>query len=75
MIAVVIKSLKKREYTARIITRDSGQMNRDPSKVTAHRGVLSRKLTSSRIMTISPGRPEEDSTVRPEASIMVFTIP
>ena len=73
--AVAIKSLKKREYTVRIITRDSTQMNRDPRRVMAHRGILSRKLTSSMIVTISSGRLEADSAVRPEASMIEDTIP
>ena len=43
--------------------------------MTAHRGMLSRKLTSSMIVTISSGKVVSARADRPDAPIMVFTIP
>lgn len=74
-IAVAMKTLKNRLYTVRIITRDSTQMNREPKRVTAHRGILSRKPTSSMTATISSGRAVAVAPVRPEEDRMVSTIP
>ena len=62
-------------YTVRIITRDSTQMNREPSRVTAHRGMLSRKPTSSIIATISSGSSAAADPAMPEEDRMVSTIP
>ena len=57
------------------MTSDKTQINRDPRSVTAHSGILSRKPTSSMMVTISSGRAVSDMAVRPEASIMVDTAP
>ena len=50
-------------------------MNRDPSRVMAHRGMLSKKPTSSMMVTISLGRVVSVSADKPEASMMVEIMP
>ena len=55
--------------------RDNTQMNREPSRVMAHRGMLSMKPTSSMIVTISRGKAVSVSTDSPEVSMMVEMIP
>jgi hypothetical protein len=55
--------------------RDNTQMNRDPSRVMAHREMLSRKPTSSMTVTISSGRVVSVSADIPEAVMMVEIIP
>ena len=50
-------------------------MNRDPSRVMAHRGMLSQKPTSSMMVTISAGRVVSVSADSPEAVMMVEIIP
>ena len=57
------------------MTSDSTQINSEPSRVTAHSGMLSKKPTSSMMDTISSGRAVSDMAVRPEASMMVDTAP
>ena len=50
-------------------------MNREPSRVMAHRGMLSKKPTLSMVVTISLGRVVADMAVRPEEDMMVDTMP
>lgn len=59
----------------RIITRESTQINREPSRVMAHRGILSINPTLSMVVTISSGRVVADTAVRPEEDMMVVTMP
>ncbi len=59
----------------KIIIKDNTQMNRDPSRVMAHRGMLSQKPTSSMMVTISAGRVVSVSADSPEAVMMVEIIP
>ena len=57
------------------MTSDSTQINRDPSSVTAHSGMLSKKPTSSMIVTISSGSAVADMVVRPDVPMMVEMAP
>ena len=57
------------------MTSDSTQINNDPSRVMAHRGMLSRKPTSSMMVTISAGSVVAVSADSPEAVMMVEIIP
>ena len=50
-------------------------MSSDPSKVTAHRGMLSKKLTSSMMVTISAGSVVAAIADSPEELIMEDTMP
>ena len=50
-------------------------MSSDPSRVTAHRGMLSRKPTSSMMETISAGSVVAAKADRPEDAMMEDTIP
>ena len=68
--AVAIYSLKNRLYTVRIRMRDMAQMNRLPSRVTAHRGMDSKKPTFSMVLTMLSGRAASVTADRPEAPIM-----
>ncbi len=54
-IAVYIYNLNRRLYTVRIMMNDSTVMNRPPSRVTAHRGMLSQKPTLLILSMISCG--------------------
>ena len=57
------------------MTSDSTQINNDPSRVIAQRGMLSTNPTSSMMDTISLGNDAADVTVIPEESMIVVTIP
>ena len=50
--------------------RDMAQMNRLPSRVTAHRGMDSKKPTFSMVLTMLSGRAASVTADRPEAPIM-----
>ena len=54
-IAVYIYNLNRRLYTVRIMMNASTVMNRPPSRVTAHRGMLSQKPTLLILSMISCG--------------------
>ena len=66
---------KKRPYTVRIIRKDSTVMNSPPMRVTAHRGMDSKKPQSSTAVTIYSGSTMSPAAPRPEALRMVDTKP
>lgn len=74
-IAVAIYSLKKRLYTVRIITMESAQIRSEPNSVTAHRGMLSKRLTSSIRAAICSGSSTGVVVVNPDAPMIVLTAP
>jgi len=57
------------------MTRASTQINREPSRVMAHRGMLSINPTLSMMATISSGSVVALRSARPDESMMVETMP
>ena len=74
-IAVYIYNLNRRLYTVRIMMNASTVMNRPPSRVTAHRGMLSQKPTLLILSMISCGSVVPLLPDRPDLVMMVETIP
>ena len=74
-IAVYMYNLNIRLYTVRIIMNASTVMNRLPSRVTAHRGMLSQKPTVLILSIISCGSVAPLLPDRPDCEMMVATIP
>ena len=62
--------LKNLPYTASIMMNESTVTSSPPSNVTAHRGMASRKPTSSMASTISPGSAAGAADAKPTVSIM-----
>ena len=57
------------------MTRASTQINREPSRVMAHRGMLSINPTLSMMATISSGSVVALRSARPDESMMVEIMP
>ena len=74
-IAVYIYNLNRRLYTVRIIINASTVMNRPPSRVTAHKGMLSQNPTLLILSMISCGSVVPLLPDSPDFVIMVETIP
>lgn len=74
-IAVYMYSLKNLPYTVRIITKDKIVINIDPSKVTAHNGIDSRKPVLLTASTISCGITVSLDTPSQTVSVIDWIIP